>query len=116
VPGRSVEYVLARLRPMDMMPPIWLCARRWRNQKMPTNRATGMSSGASASSNPGCGFSKVTSTSCSRNSAMSSSVGVLAPCELNSSPFVNLPVIAPPLLDHVIDSTLSAETCDCSSV
>ncbi len=83
---------------------------------MPTNRATGMSSGASAAKRLGCGFSKVTSTSCSRNSAMSSSVGVLAPCELNDSPVLSLPLMAPPLLDQVIDSTLSFATCDCSSV
>ncbi len=26
--GRSVVYTFARLRPMDMTPPSWLCARR----------------------------------------------------------------------------------------
>ena len=110
VPGRSVEYVFAFDRPMDMIPPIWLWARRWSSQKMPTNSTTGISSGRNASKIEGCGFENLTSTSCSRKSARSSSGGSFGPFELNSVPSVSLPVIEPPSLDHVISSTWSAAT------
>ena len=66
---------------MDMMPPIWLWARRCSSQKMPTNSTTGMSSGRNASKIEGCGFENLTSTSCSRNSARSSSGGSFGPFE-----------------------------------
>ena len=45
MPGRSVEYVLAFERPIDMIPPIWLCARRCMNQKKATKMATGIRNG-----------------------------------------------------------------------
>ena len=64
---------------MDMMPPIWLWARRCSSQKKPMNSAMGSSSGRSASKIEGCGFENSTSTSCSRNSARSSSGGSVGP-------------------------------------
>ena len=95
---------------MDMMPPIWLWARRCSSQKMPTNSATGMSSGSSASKIEGCGLANSTSTSCSRNSARSSSGGSFGPFEENSVPSLSVPVMEPPSLDQVISSTWSAAT------
>ena len=33
MPGRSVEYIFAFDRPIDMMPVIWPWARRWSQMK-----------------------------------------------------------------------------------
>ena len=71
-----------------------------------------MSSGRNASKIEGCGFENFTSTSCSRNSARSSSGGSFGPFDENSVPSVSLPVIEPPSLDQVISSTWSAATLD----
>jgi hypothetical protein len=107
---------LARLRPIDMIPPIWLWALRWSSQKMPTNSATGMSRGSSASKMDGWGLENSTLTSCSRNSARSSSGGSLGPLLENSVPSDSVPVMLPPLFDQVIFSTWSAATLVRSSV
>ena len=47
MPGRSVVYVFARDRPIDMMPPIWPCARRCIQTKKPMSSTIGSSSGSS---------------------------------------------------------------------
>ncbi len=41
-----MEYVLAFERPIDMIPPIWLWARRCMNQKKPTRITIGSRNGS----------------------------------------------------------------------
>ena len=73
MPGRSVEYVFAFERPIDMIPPIWLCARRCMNQKKPTRITIGSRNGSRLMNQLGLGVVYSTSTSASRMAARSAS-------------------------------------------
>ena len=54
-------YVRARERPMDMMPPIWLCWRRIIHTKKPTIKATGSRIGSHVAHTLASGVSNLTS-------------------------------------------------------
>ena len=62
-----MEYVLAFERPIDMIPPIWLCARRCMNQKKPTKITIGIRNGSRLMNQFGLGVVYSTSTPSSRS-------------------------------------------------
>ena len=103
---------MARERPIDMIPPIWLCARRCMNQKKATKMATGMRKGRMLLRKPGVGVLYLTSTPCSSSAALSASgrPPSSGPVVRNSLPSSSLPLIDPLVLSTSISSTLPACT------
>ena len=114
MPGRSVEYVFALDRPMDMIPPIWLCALRCIQTKIPMMKRMGRRMGSSEVSQLACGVLYLTSTFLSLRTlrSVSGRPPASGPVEWNEAPLRSLPSMAPLVLSTSIWVTLPA----CTSV
>ena len=112
VDGLSVEYALARLRPIDITLPIWPWARRCIQTKKPMISSTGSSTLSSPSNQLESGGSKASSTpfSLSSSSSVSDRPRSPPPCVTNSVPSSSSPVILPVPVSTVTDLTSPALT------
>src|SRR5580765_4831255 len=98
--GLSAEYVLARLRPMDITLPIWPAARRCIQMKKPMISTNGRSNGIRLATQLEVGVLYSTLTPCSANSCWSASLGHCpgGAVDSNLSPFLYSPEILSVLL------------------
>ena len=106
MPGRSVLYVLARERPMDMIPPICELARRCIQMKNPMIRNTGRSRNSRL-----CHWLGSTVTNLTPFSVISwrsASGGWVGPVLVNLVPAFSSPAMSPVLLSNWVLAPLTS--------
>ena len=111
VDGRSALYALARLRPMDIMLPIWPEARLFIHTKKPMTKMNGKRRGMRFITQFDCGVFGLKSTPWVRRSARSCSLGNPGGAVVeNELPSVKVPVMVSVALLSLTSSTLPLVT------